>query len=77
MAPRALLPPGDDAGAQAQGPLLTDWNVQVAFGRDASELGRLGHPPRLDEPTGGGVPSGPQANGADPAEAVDASRGTS
>ncbi len=60
-------------GLKRKARLLADWNVQLAFGRDASELGRLGHPPRLDEPTGGGVPSGPQANGADPAEAVDAS----
>jgi NADH:ubiquinone reductase (H+-translocating) len=27
--------------------LLVDWNVQLLFGRDASELGRLGHPPAL------------------------------
>jgi len=38
--------------------LLTDWNVQLLFGRDASELGRLGHPPRLEEPSSGGTPSG-------------------
>ena len=36
--------------------LLTDWNVQLIFGRDGSELGRLGHPPRL-ESSSGGVPS--------------------
>lgn len=28
--------------------LLTDWTVGLMFGRDASELGQLGHPPRLD-----------------------------
>ena len=38
--------------------LLTDWNVQLLFGRDASELGRLGHPARLEEPSSGGTPSG-------------------
>jgi NADH dehydrogenase len=38
--------------------LLTDWNVQLLFGRDASELGGLGHPPRLEQPTGGGTDSG-------------------
>ena len=63
-------------GLRRKARLLTDWNVQLAFGRDASELGNLGRVPQLDEPTGGGTPSGPQANGADPAEAVDASRGT-
>ncbi len=31
--------------------LLVDWNVQLIFGRDASELGGLGHPPRLAEET--------------------------
>ena len=61
-------------GLKRKARLLTDWNVQLAFGRDASELGRLGHPPRLDEPTGGGVPSGAQANGAHPAETADAGR---
>ncbi|MEP6953146.1 MAG: NAD(P)/FAD-dependent oxidoreductase [Solirubrobacteraceae bacterium] len=37
--------------------LLTDWNVQLLFGRDASELGGLGHPPKLEQPTGGGTDS--------------------
>lgn len=41
--------------------LLTDWNVQLLFGRDGSELGRLGHPPRLEQPSGGGTPSGMHA----------------
>ena len=35
--------------------LLVDWNVQLLFGRDLSELGQLGHPATLAEPTGGGV----------------------
>jgi NADH dehydrogenase len=30
--------------------LLIDWNVGLAFGRDASELGQLGHAPGLAEP---------------------------
>jgi NADH dehydrogenase len=34
--------------------LLVDWNVQLLFGRDLSELGQLGHPATLAEPTGGG-----------------------
>ena len=37
--------------------LLTDWNVQLLFGRDASELGRLGHPAALGEATAGGTPA--------------------
>jgi NADH dehydrogenase len=28
--------------------LLIDWNVGLLFGRDTSELGRLGHPERLE-----------------------------
>ncbi|HVE68428.1 MAG TPA: NAD(P)/FAD-dependent oxidoreductase [Solirubrobacteraceae bacterium] len=30
--------------------LVLDWTVGLLFSRDASELGQLGHPPRLDEP---------------------------
>jgi NADH dehydrogenase len=38
--------------------LLIDWNVQLLFGRDLSELGRLGHPPTLAEPiSAGGTPA--------------------
>jgi NADH dehydrogenase len=38
--------------------LLVDWNVQLLFGRDLSELGRLGHPPTLAEPiSAGGTPA--------------------
>ena len=49
--------------------LLVDWNVQLAFGRDTSELGRLGHPPPLAETTSGGTPAeaatrGPEARPA-------------
>jgi NADH dehydrogenase len=35
--------------------LLVDWNVGLLFGRDASELGGLGHPPRLGEESSGGT----------------------
>src|SRR5919202_3761644 len=35
-----------------------EWNVQLLFGRDLSELGQLGHPASLAEPTAGGEPSG-------------------
>jgi hypothetical protein len=45
-------------GAKRKLRLLTDWNVQLLFGRDGSELGRLGHPPRLEDASGGGTPSG-------------------
>ncbi|MCW3012298.1 MAG: NAD(P)/FAD-dependent oxidoreductase [Solirubrobacterales bacterium] len=48
----ALMP-----GTKRKLRLLADWNVQLLFGRDASELGRLGHPPRLAEASGGGTPS--------------------
>lgn len=42
--------------------LLVDWNVELLFGRDASELGGLGHPPPLGAAqTGGGQPSQPDA----------------
>jgi NADH dehydrogenase len=38
--------------------LLVDWNVALLFGRDASELGGLGHAPPLGEdPTRVDVPS--------------------
>src|SRR4051812_4345235 len=45
--------------------LLVDWNVQLMFGRDLSELGQLGHPARLDQPTAGGTPAGDSPNVAD------------
>jgi NADH dehydrogenase len=35
-------------GLKRKARLLVDWNVQLIFGRDASELGGLGHPPPLD-----------------------------
>jgi NADH dehydrogenase len=35
--------------------LLVDWNVGLVFGRDASELGGLGHPLRLGEESAGGT----------------------
>lgn len=56
--------------------LLVDWNIQLLFGRDASELGGLGHPPALAEPTSGHTPTAEGAataaadgNGAAPAKA--------
>jgi NADH:ubiquinone reductase (H+-translocating) len=35
--------------------LLVDWNVGLFFGRDASELGGLGHAPRIGEESVGGT----------------------
>jgi NADH dehydrogenase len=47
--------------------LLVDWNIQLIFGRDASELGGLGRAPGLGaDPTGGGVPA--SENGAQASE---------
>jgi NADH:ubiquinone reductase (H+-translocating) len=37
-------------GVKRQLRLVVDWTVDLAFGRDASELGQLGHPPELDAP---------------------------
>src|SRR5215212_2953393 len=41
--------------------LVLDWTVGLLFGRDASELGQLGHPPPLEMPlqatTSGGTPA--------------------
>ena len=37
--------------------LLVDWNVQLAFGRDLSELGQLGHPAALADIDAGGSPA--------------------
>jgi NADH dehydrogenase len=58
----AMLP-----GTKRKWRLLIDWNIQLIFGRDASELGGLGRAPGLGaDPTGGGVPA--SGNGAEPAE---------
>ena len=35
--------------------LMTDWTVDLLFGRDTSELGQLGHPPVLDAQSAGGT----------------------
>jgi NADH:ubiquinone reductase (H+-translocating) len=44
-------------GIKRRARLLVDWNIQLLFGRDASELGRLGHPEQLEQATAGGTPS--------------------
>jgi NADH dehydrogenase len=41
-------------GYKRRSRLLIDWNVQLMFGRDLSELGRLGHPPTLAQPLDAG-----------------------
>jgi NADH dehydrogenase len=38
--------------------LLTDWTVGLLLGRDAAELGQLGHPPVLESGVDGDGPSG-------------------
>jgi NADH dehydrogenase len=45
--------------------LLTDWNVQLLFGRDASELGALGHPPPLAEHPSGGAEAAAERDRSD------------
>src|SRR3954452_2338966 len=45
--------------------LLVDWNVQLLFGRDLSELGQLGHPAALEQPTAGGTPAGDRPHVSD------------
>ena len=41
-------------GIKRQIRLVVDWTVDLAFGRDTSELGQLGHPPELEMPPAGG-----------------------
>jgi NADH dehydrogenase len=49
----AMLP-----GTKRKWRLLIDWNIQVIFGRDGSELGGLGRAPGLGhDPTVGGTPA--------------------
>jgi NADH dehydrogenase len=58
-------------GAKRKLRLLIDWNVQLMFGRDASELGGLGRAPRLGhDPTGGGTPTDEAAAGEPSDDAV-------
>jgi NADH dehydrogenase len=46
-----LLMPGNKRRAR----LVVDWTIGLFFGRDASELGILGHPPRLEGQSAGGT----------------------
>jgi NADH dehydrogenase len=66
----AMLP-----GTKRKWRLLIDWNIQLLFGRDTSELGGLGRAPALGvDPTSAGTPSGSEsaaANGATPSAATE------
>jgi NADH:ubiquinone reductase (H+-translocating) len=46
----ALMP-----GTSRRARLVTDWTTGLLFGRDAAELGQLGHPPELDATSTGGT----------------------
>jgi NADH dehydrogenase len=46
-----LLMPGNKRRAR----LIADWTIGLFFGRDASELGMLGHPPALQGQSSGGT----------------------
>jgi NADH:ubiquinone reductase (H+-translocating) len=59
-------------GLKRQLRLMSDWTVDLLFGRDASELGQLGHPPVLG--AGGDERAGEAARGSDPLSRSD-SRG--
>jgi NADH dehydrogenase len=51
--------------------LLIEWNVQLAFGRDLSELGQLGHPASLADLGVGGSPAEDSAGEATGSPAED------
>jgi NADH dehydrogenase len=56
----AMLP-----GAKRKWRLLIDWNIQLLFGRDTSELGGLGRAPALGvDPSGAGTAVARSADGA-------------
>jgi NADH dehydrogenase len=55
-------------GAGRRARLLVDWNIELLFGRDVSELGQLGHPPglgaELEAQSSGGTSSSPDGGRA-------------
>jgi len=55
--------------------LLVDWNVQLLFGRDLSELGQLGHPASLADAAAGGDPVGTTAGAAPAGDRAGAAAG--
>src|SRR4051794_7961678 len=60
-------------GAKRRLRITVDWTVDLLFGRDASELGQLGHPPRLgSSPPGTPSPgAGGQEGGGAPGTALE------
>ncbi len=48
-------------GAKRKARLIADWTVGLLFGRDSSELGQLGHPPKLEGQSSGGTGPRPEA----------------
>jgi len=57
-------------GTKRKWRLLVDWNIQLLFGRDTSELGGLGRAPGLGaDPTAGDTPAPEPAAAAPPATA--------
>jgi NADH dehydrogenase len=48
-------------GVKRQLRLVVDWTAELAFGRDTSELGQLGHPPVLETESGDGTRAGDAA----------------
>ena len=56
--------------------LVTDWSIGLFFGRDASELGMLGHPPPLQGQSSGGTGEEAAEDGPDGAAPLGAEAGT-
>lgn len=54
----ALMP-----GTARRARLVTDWTTGLLFGRDAAELGQLGHPPELGAKSSGGTETASEAGG--------------
>jgi NADH dehydrogenase len=48
-------------GTKRKARLIADWTVGLLFGRDSSELGQLGHPPKLEGQSSGGTGPRPEA----------------
>jgi len=52
--------------------LVADWSIGLFFGRDASELGMLGHPPALQGQSSGGTGEEASAEGGDAGDGLGA-----
>jgi NADH dehydrogenase len=59
-------------GFKRQLRLMVDWTVDLLFGRDTSELGQLGHPPKLMAQSAGGTEA---RRDAEPASGTQPGRG--